>query len=162
MPSKLLRKYNIPAPRYTSYPTVPYWDEACPGQSDWKEKVLNAFRKGRELSLYIHLPYCENLCTYCGCNKRITKNHKVEEPYIESVLQEWRMYAELLPGKPILRELHLGGGTPTFFSPENLGRLVEGILQDVELGEEYEFGFEAHPGSTSEEHLRVLGRAVKF
>lgn len=158
MHTELLEKYNIPAPRYTSYPTVPYWEDECPPESEWKARVLNAFQRGREVSLYVHLPYCESLCTYCGCNKRITKNHSVELPYIKSVLREWSLYLDLFPEKPILRELHLGGGTPTFFAPENLRILVEGILEKVELAEEYEFGFEAHPNSTSLEHLKTLRR----
>lgn len=156
MHTELLEKYNVPAPRYTSYPTVPYWDEECPSEEAWKSRVLQAFDRGREVSLYIHLPYCENLCTYCGCNKRITKKHTVELPYIESVLKEWALYTNLLPNKPILRELHLGGGTPTFFSPENLEKLIKGILEKVELVKEYEFGFEAHPNSTTLEHLTTL------
>lgn len=153
----LLDKYNVPAPRYTSYPTVPYWqEETAPDEEEWRSHVLSAFKQDRGLSLYIHLPYCESLCTYCGCNKRITKNHQVEEPYIDSVLREWRLYLDIFPERPVLRELHLGGGTPTFFSPANLERLVRGILQHVDLPEQYEFGFEAHPGSTTREHLRVL------
>lgn len=152
----LLDKYNIPAPRYTSYPTVPYWSEEKPAEKVWKKKVLDAFSKNKEISLYLHLPYCESLCTYCGCNKRITKNHQVEEPYLESVLKEWGLYTELLPEKPIIKELHLGGGTPTFFSPENLEKLVKGILKDAHIPEKIDFGFEAHPGSTSFEHLETL------
>jgi oxygen-independent coproporphyrinogen-3 oxidase len=152
----LLDKYNVPAPRYTSYPTVPYWQEEVPSSGDWTQRVKAAFRENREISLYIHLPYCESLCTYCGCNKRITKNHKVELPYVESVLREWQLYTGLFSEKPVLRELHLGGGTPTFFSPANLQYLMQGILRTVELPNRYEFGFEAHPDSTSREHLRVL------
>jgi len=153
---QLLEKYNVPVPRYTSYPTVPYWNETPPAEKAWKQKVVQAFQRQNEISLYLHLPFCEALCTYCGCNKRITKNHAVESPYIETVLKEWRLYRDLLPGKPVLRELHLGGGTPTFFSPQNLHYLLSAILQDVDLAEQYEFGFEAHPGTTSPEHLRVL------
>ena len=84
------------------------------------------------ISLYIHLPFCESLCTFCGCNKRITKRHEVENPYIDAVLKEWNMYCELFPNKPIIKEIHLGGGTPTFFSPENLARLINGIFQNAE------------------------------
>lgn len=153
---ELLEKYNVPAPHYTSYPTVPYWDENRPAEEAWKRRVLNAFREDREISLYIHLPYCESLCTYCGCNKRITKGHEVESPYIDSVLKEWALYTALLPEKPILRELHLGGGTPTFFSPANLRRLISGILAAAEAPDECDFGFEAHPGSTTTEHLEAL------
>jgi oxygen-independent coproporphyrinogen III oxidase len=156
MSANLLEKYNIPAPRYTSYPTVPYWEEESPSEAAWKQRLVQAFHQGRETSLYIHLPFCESLCTYCGCNKRITKNHGVEAPYIESVLQEWLLYVSILPEKPLLRELHLGGGTPTFFSPASLRRLVEGILETVELPAEREFSFEAHPNSTTREHLTVL------
>lgn len=157
MKSELIRKYNVPAPRYTSYPTVPYWQDSPPTTMEWTGKVQAAFAKNNEISLYIHLPYCESLCTYCGCNKRITKNHAVEAPYIDSVIKEWKMYRALFPQKPVLRELHLGGGTPTFFQPEELHRLLSTILADVDLTEAYEFGFEAHPGTTQRAHLEVLG-----
>ncbi len=156
MKNPLLQKYDVPAPRYTSYPTVPYWDDPAPGQTAWATALVNAFADGRSISLYIHLPYCERLCTYCGCNKRITKNHRVELPYIETVLKEWQLYLDTLPGKPLLREVHLGGGTPTFFSPENLAYLMKNIYNDVELADDFEAGFEAHPASTSSEHLQVL------
>lgn len=152
----LLKKYDVPAPRYTSYPTVPYWQTAQPSQEAWKEKVRQAFEVTPEVSLYIHLPFCERLCTYCGCNKRITKNHAVEQPYIESVLKEWELYLQILPGKPVLREIHLGGGTPTFFTPANLAHLMEGIMAGAEIASAHEFGFEAHPASTTSEHLETL------
>lgn len=153
---ELLDKYNIPAPRYTSYPTVPYWQPEPSTVSQWQNNLLMAFGASREISLYIHLPYCESLCTYCGCNKHITKNHAVEMPYIETVLREWAMYLDTLPERPILRELHLGGGTPTFFQPENLRFLVENILKDVELPAGHDFSFEAHPNSTTLAHLQML------
>ena len=155
----LVEKYNVAAPRYTSYPTVPYWDKNDPDMAGWKQHVAAAFAATNEssgLSLYIHLPYCESLCTYCGCNTRITVNHKVEGPYIDSVLQEWKMYRDLFDEAPRLREIHLGGGTPTFFSPENLSRLVDGLTEGATLHPSHEFGFEAHPGNTRPEHLRVL------
>lgn len=157
----LIRKYNVPGPRYTSYPTVPHWHRS-PSDAEWKDLVRRQFlatNSSEGISLYIHLPYCESLCTYCGCNKRITKNHQVELPYIETVLQEWRLYTALLEGvKPRIREIHLGGGTPTFFSPARLEQLVSGILADSELCENAELSFEAHPNSTSKEHLETLYR----
>ncbi len=155
MHKDLFAKYDA-APRYTSYPTVPYWSDEVFSPENWLQHVQNAFSTDRQISLYIHLPFCESLCTYCGCNKHITKNHAVEHPYIDAVLREWRMYLAALSGKPVLRELHLGGGTPTFFHPDNLRYLLENILRDVEVPENHDFGFEAHPWSTSEEHLKTL------
>lgn len=152
----LIRKYNVPGPRYTSYPTVPYWSETPPTEAAWKQHVLDAYQRNEGISLYIHLPFCESLCTYCGCNTRITVNHKVEEPYLETVLKEWKMYRDLLGEAPVLKEMHLGGGTPTFFSPENLRRLIEGIKQDCRLADDYEFGFEGHPNNTTKAHLQTL------
>ena len=156
MKNPLLKKYDVPAPRYTSYPTVPYWNEPAPSQQSWISSVQHASGDDPSVSLYIHLPYCERLCTYCGCNKRITKNHTVEEPYIETVLKEWQLYLDILPGKPLLREVHLGGGTPTFFSPANLGYLMKGIYAGADLAEDFEASFEAHPNSTTFEHLQML------
>lgn len=154
--ANLLEKYNIAAPRYTSYPTVPYWQTEKPQNVLWIENVQNTFAKNPEISLYIHLPFCENLCTYCGCNKRITKNHKVETPYMNAVLKEWQMYLDVLPSKPILKEIHLGGGTPTFFQAENLKILLGQIIDSAIVPENHEFGLEVHPNTTSVYQLQVL------
>ncbi|MEO8794666.1 MAG: oxygen-independent coproporphyrinogen III oxidase [Daejeonella sp.] len=156
---QLQEKYCVPAPRYTSYPTVPYWNPEPPNLQDWTEQVRRSFiqsNSSQGISLYIHLPFCESLCTYCGCNTRITKNHQVEIPYIDTVLKEWDLYCAILPDKPIIREIHLGGGTPTFFSPEHLKMLISSILKKSKVHAEAEFSFEAHPDNTSEEHLVTL------
>jgi oxygen-independent coproporphyrinogen-3 oxidase len=153
----LLQKYDLPTPRYTSYPTVPYWDFGTLTEASWKETVVNTFREENgELCIYIHLPFCENMCTFCACNKRITVNHAVEDPYISSVLKEWAMYRSLLPTTPVIREIHLGGGTPTFFSPDNLEQLIKGITQDAIVKEDHEFSIEVHPNYTTEEHIKRL------
>lgn len=159
MSNLLISKYNIAGPRYTSYPTVPYWNQETFSELGWKSSLVRSFNESNlaeGISLYIHLPYCESLCTFCGCNKRITKQHSVESPYIKAVLKEWQLYLELLDDTPIIKELHLGGGTPTFFSPENLTRLIQGILKDAKLAEGYEFSFEGHPNNTTREHLQAL------
>lgn len=152
----LLEKYDIPAPRYTSYPTVPYWEAEHLSDNEWMQHVVKVFEQDQRLSLYLHLPFCEKLCTYCGCNKHITRNHSVESPYIQAILAEWKMYLDQLPGRPILSELHLGGGTPTFFHPDNLRELLEAIFETVDIPADHEFSFEAHPSSTTLEHLGVL------
>lgn len=155
----LVQKYNVPAPRYTSYPTVPFWDNATFSAQAWRKQVYHTFEqsKSKGISLYIHLPFCESLCTYCGCNTRITKNHQVERPYILSLLKEWEMYLDMFKGeKPLLSEIHLGGGTPTFFQPDNLKLLIEGILKHADVAPDSSFSFEAHPANTTVAHLQTL------
>jgi len=127
MSDSLINKYNVAGPRYTSYPTVPYWDNNTFSLKEWKETLIKSFNETNHLegiSLYIHLPFCESLCTFCGCHKRITKRHELETPYIDAVLKEWELYCDLFEDKPKIKELHLGGGTPTFFSPNNLKYLI--------------------------------------
>ena len=174
--NSLIDKYNIPGPRYTSYPTVPFWDEAGFSAEQWKDSVIRTFNESNDaegISIYIHLPFCEQLCTFCACHKRITKQHSVETPYLESVLKEWDLYVNLFgqsaisnqqsapspkaeSRKPKIKELHLGGGTPTFFSPENLKTLLEGIFSKAEIAENPEFSIEGHPNNTTKEHLQTL------
>ncbi|RTL13801.1 MAG: radical SAM protein, partial [Flavobacteriaceae bacterium] len=159
MSVSIVQKYNVPGPRYTSYPTVPYWEEENFHLEDWKRTLLQSFKESNNtegISLYIHLPFCESLCTFCGCNKRITKRHEVEDPYIAAVIKEWKLYCDLFPRKPIIKEIHLGGGTPTFFSPENLEYLIKGIFQYATKAEEHEFSFEGHPNNTTKQHLQTL------
>ncbi len=156
---KLIQKYNVPCPRYTSYPTVPFWEESQTNAKQWFEAVQKTFNKTNEnqgIAVYIHLPFCEQLCTYCGCNKRITKRHSVEEPYLHALLTEWQNYLDVFNEKPIIRELHLGGGTPTFFSPKSLEFLISEILKTADLHPDYEFSFEGHPNNTTEAHLQTL------
>lgn len=153
----LLQKYNVASPRYTSYPTVPYWENTEHSLENWQNSLKNAFwTSGREVSIYVHLPYCESLCTYCGCTTRITTNHSVEEPYIDLIEKEWNLYLKTLPQKPILREVHLGGGTPTFFSPKNLTRLITIFKSTCDVPNDTEWGFEGHPNNTTREHLQTL------
>ena len=159
MSISLIQKYNVPGPRYTSYPTVPYWEEDLFSIDQWKTTFIKSFNESNALegiSLYIHLPFCESMCTFCGCNKRITKNHEVENPYILAVLKEWNLYCDLLPNKPIIKEIHLGGGTPTFFAPENLETLINGIFTRSIKAKEHEFSFEGHPNNTTRRHLQSL------
>ncbi len=155
----LIDKYNVPVPRYTSYPTVPFWENSNLDTNRWFQLVKQCFDESNQtkgISIYIHLPYCERLCTYCACTKIITREHQVEDSYIDALIQEWEIYLSHFDQKPILRELHLGGGTPTFFSPENLKRLINGITVHANLHPEYEFSFEGHPNNTSKKHLQAL------
>lgn len=159
MDSQLIQKYNIPGPRYTSYPTVPFWDKEGIALNDWESTVVRAFNESNTeegISIYIHLPFCESLCTFCACHKRITKRHSVEEPYIETVLKEWKLYLKLFAETPKIKEIHLGGGTPTFFSSENLSKLIGGIFESAIKCEDFELSYEGHPNHTSKEQLQTL------
>lgn len=155
----LVSKYNVPGPRYTSYPTVPYWNIQDFTALKWihslKERFNNEVNQN-QISLYIHLPFCESLCTFCGCNMRITKNHDVEIPYINAVLKEFKLYIEILEKQPEIKQIHLGGGTPTFFSPKNLDYLLSEIFKIAKKSKNIEFSFEGHPNNTTVAHLKLL------
>ena len=138
---------------------MPYWEESNFSVNQWQQSFVKSFEESNNkdgISLYIHLPFCESLCTFCACHKRITKQHSVERRYIEAVLKEWKMYVDLLGEKPVIRELHLGGGTPTFFSPGNLKFLLENIFKNAVIANQHEFSFEGHPNNTAVEHLNTL------
>lgn len=154
----LVRKYNQPVPRYTSYPTVPFWNDNIE-QLKWKEQFALQFDKQNALngiSIYIHLPFCESLCTYCGCNKKITRDHSAEEEYLAVIEKEWKLYRKLMSQTPVIREIHLGGGTPTFFSPQNLKKLLDTLFKYSIIHPQHEFSIEGHPNNTTKQHLKVL------
>jgi oxygen-independent coproporphyrinogen III oxidase len=155
---RLVKKYNNSVPRYTSYPTVPFWkDDIDIGK--WEEQFsrqVMEYNIVKGISLYVHLPFCESLCTYCGCNKKITTNHSVEEHYLEAIEKEWKRYRKLMKQTPIIREIHLGGGTPTFFTPQNLQRLLGALTKSSIIHPSHEFSIEGHPNNTTKEHLETL------
>jgi oxygen-independent coproporphyrinogen-3 oxidase len=157
--NNLIEKYNVPGPRYTSYPTVPFWNKDGIALETWKKSVQQSFEESNDsqgISLYIHLPFCESLCTFCACHKHITKNHAVEKPYLQTLLKEWDLYCNLLGSRPKIKEIHLGGGTPTFFSPQHLKMLIEGIFKKADRFSDFEFSYEAHPNHTDLEQLQLL------
>lgn len=157
MSASLTQKYNTPGPRYTSYPTVPYWDTKAFTTQGWTQSIARSLQGSVDgISIYVHLPYCESLCTFCGCNKRITKNHSVEAPYIDALIKEWQQYLSQFSAKPRVQEIHLGGGTPTFFSKEQLARLMEAIKTSAVILPDATLGFEGHPNHTTDEQLRTL------
>ena len=108
--SDLFAKYDVPAPRYTSYPTVPFWSD-MPTTKEWLNELAKAFDdQSATWSLYFHLPFCESLCTFCACNTVITRDHGREEGYVDLLSSEWNLYRERVPGlleRPLLG-VHLG------------------------------------------------------
>jgi len=158
---ELLRKYDIPGPRYTSYPTILHWNDT-PTTEEWLASVTQSLNtaesEGTGAAIYIHIPFCRSLCTYCGCNSRITTNAQAGRRYVRTVLEEWRQYVQRLGRSSALplTELHLGGGTPTYLSPDELRDLISGILKDVSQTADAEFSVESDPRVTTREHLAVL------
>jgi oxygen-independent coproporphyrinogen-3 oxidase len=157
--SALLKKYDVPVPRYTSYPTVPYWSDS-PTTEEWLHSLKNAFSKpDMSWSLYLHIPFCETLCTFCGCNTLITRNHDGEQPYVQLLLREFELYLQSVPeiAKKPLRQLHLGGGTPTFLNAANLKMLIEGLMKNITLdSKNFEGSLEVDPRRTKPDQLKVL------
>lgn len=155
----LFAKYDVPAPRYTSYPTVPFWTDS-PTTEQWLADLNQAFNdEAATWSLYLHLPFCESLCTFCACNTVITRDHGREEIYIDLLSKEWDLYLDRVPAlreRPLLG-LHLGGGTPTFFAAESLERILKPILADTPVvDDQFEASVEVHPGHTTREQLVTL------
>lgn len=154
----LVQRYNLPVPRYTSYPTVPFWPQTIDTEN-WKERVIAQFDACNTtdgISLYLHLPLCESLCTYCVCNKKITTNYSVEMPYLMALLEEWKHYKSMFNGLPIIWEIHLGGGTPTLFSPANIDTLLTEIKTGPIMHPKTECSIEGHPNNTHADHIDVF------
>jgi oxygen-independent coproporphyrinogen-3 oxidase len=160
MTSELFAKYDVRVPRYTSYPTVPAW-HAAPTAAQWTASLQRALTDpSATLSLYVHLPFCESLCTFCGCNTVITRDHGRSKPYIDRVLCELDLYLQMAPAlrERRLEQVHLGGGTPTFASAEELAHLVDGILSRLTAvgPERFTGSVEADPRATGSAQLRAL------
>lgn len=155
----LFAKYDVPVPRYTSYPTVPYWENNINTDS-WLNSIQNTLREeNSSWSMYLHLPFCESLCTFCGCNTVITKDHKKEVTYADLIHQEWELYKKNTPLllKRKIKQLHIGGGSPTFFSSENLIKLLDPILTDLKKDDtNFEASIEVDPRRTTREQLSTL------
>ncbi|MEM7647176.1 MAG: oxygen-independent coproporphyrinogen III oxidase [Pseudomonadota bacterium] len=157
MSDSLFYKYDVPVPRYTSYPTVPYWSDS-PTTDEWIASLKQTFETKPDWSLYVHIPYCETLCTFCGCNTSITRNHDREEPYMELVLKEFEAYKKSLGSlaQSPMRQFHYGGGTPTFLSPKNLQTLTQKIMDGMEIPDDFHGSIEVDPRRTTAEHLERL------
>ena len=155
----LFAKYDVPVPRYTSYPTVPEW-HTRPTTDDWTRSLAGALEApDATLSLYLHLPFCESLCTFCGCNTVITRDHGRAQPYLDLVFRELDAYLARVPAlasRPVC-QVHLGGGTPTFLAPDQLAELVDGLFSRLTRPPHgFEGSVEADPRVTTPAHLATL------
>ncbi len=146
----LITKYNRPGPRYTSYPAYPHW------QGITTQAWLQALTKScGEVDLYIHVPYCESLCTYCGCTRTITRDKEKGDRYIDALIKEWSLYQTKAPGLKI-KSIHFGGGTPTFLKSAGLEKLLSTLLEKSDSLEHA--SIEIDPRVTTPEQISVLTR----
>ena len=124
LPIALLEKYSQPGPRYTSYPTAPYFTEGF-GEKEWRDELAQSQLAGRDLSLYVHIPFCDTLCYYCGCNMVATKDYNKATHYLGYLLREIDLLADCAGQGRTVRQLHWGGGTPTYLHPDDIARLAQ-------------------------------------
>ena len=157
---ELLKRYNVPGPRYTSYPTAPVWrEDFTPADYERVLRESAAAEGPSPLSLYVHLPFCEKLCYFCGCTVVITgAQHALEETYLNMLEREIDWVADRAgTGRPVV-QFHLGGGTPTYFTPERLRRLGRKFRDRFRFAPDAEIGVEVDPRVTTREHLLTLAR----
>ena len=155
---ELFAKYDVPVPRYTSYPTVPNW-RSSPTTESWIAALNRSLDDGAtSVAIYVHIPFCESLCTYCGCNTTITRNHDKGGEYIGLLFSELDWYLAHAPGlaRGVVRSIHLGGGTPTFLAPAELDLLIGGLRERLGAGDTVEASIEVDPRVTTIAHLETL------
>jgi len=158
--TQLLEKYSKPGPRYTSYPTAPYFHTGF-DESAWIAELQASQEPGRGISLYFHIPFCDTLCYYCGCNMVATGDYNKALTYLDYLEMEMERLSSYVDLSRPVRQLHLGGGTPTFLKPEEIRRLMNAVRKHFRIAEEAELGCEVDPRELTYEHLSTL-REVGF
>jgi oxygen-independent coproporphyrinogen-3 oxidase len=155
----ILERYNVPGPRYTSYPTAPEWMDAF-GPDDFARALAesNAGSPAAPLSIYAHLPFCESLCLFCGCNVVINKDHEVLNPYLGNLRREIDQISVRVDRSRPVVQMHWGGGTPTYLSPAQMEELFHWFRDHFTLAADAEVGIEIDPRTTSEAHITALAR----
>lgn len=154
-----LKYAKLNLPRHTSYPTAPYWKKDFP-ITDVEDALSSLKTRQDDLSLYFHIPYCRQLCFYCACNKEIypeerQQKHDPRENLLKGLIKEMDFYSSRLQGNKV-RQIHLGGGTPTFLHPEQLTKLYEEIRKRFDVTSDAEIAVEIDPRVTTLEHLQAL------
>lgn len=153
--AELLHKYCKAGPRYTSYPTAPYFHEGF-GPAQWEEELRTSQNQGRDISLYVHIPFCDTLCYYCGCNMIATKDYSKAESYLDVLFREIDHVAALTSKTRKVRQLHWGGGTPTYLHPDDIRRLYDYLASNFSIAPDAEIGCEMDPRELTREHVHAL------
>ncbi len=159
---ELIRRFDINGPRYTSYPTADRFVDTFDARalSTWlaKRATETANEAGRSLSLYFHIPFCNTICYYCACNKIITKDHSLSAKYLEYMDREMALQTASLGGSREVTQLHLGGGTPTFLSHEELHQLMSSVRAYFELAPDGEYSIEVDPRKVDFDTVELLAK----
>lgn len=153
--TQLLEKYSSPGPRYTSYPTAPYFSEAFVA-SDWQEELSATHDTTRGLSLYVHIPFCDSLCFYCGCNMVATQRYEHATLYLKYLFEEIARLAAFTASGRVVQQIHWGGGTPTFLNPDDIRQLFAQIQSHFFISTDAEIACEIDPRELSHEHVQAL------
>lgn len=153
----LVRKYNVPGPRYTSYPTAIQFSDTVP-QAGLIADATTDFATAAELSVYVHLPFCESLCWYCACNTVITNRHDQAGHYLDYLEKEIALWQRHFPRRPRLGQLHFGGGTPTFLRPREIDRLSAILHAAFDFADDAEVSVEIDPRRLTAEHIQAFRR----
>ena len=156
---ELLTRFDVPGPRYTSYPTADRFVEAFT-QEDFLQALTlrnqGLGQKNKPLSIYVHIPFCESLCYYCACNKIITKHHEKAEPYLRYLAKEVELYTSAMGMGQSVSQLHLGGGTPTFLSNDELRELMSVLKRSFNFVAGGEYSVEVDPRTVNHERMALL------
>ncbi len=158
---EMLDKYNRPGPRYTSYPTVPYWSNQF-GEQEYREALRTLNNRTEDtLSVYVHLPFCAERCHYCGCNATVTRHPEVVDSYLDRVEHEIHTVMELIGGRRRVAQLHWGGGTPNFLTEPQMERLFTLLDSHLDIDRQSEIAIEIDPRIASREQLQFI-RSLGF
>ncbi len=154
-PPELIRKYDRPGPRYTSYPTAPSWSEAFKAPA-YERHLARADAEPGPLSMYVHLPFCREMCRFCGCNVVATHDRSRADGYLDQLEKEVALVAAHLPNRRQVSQLHWGGGTPTFLDVKQLKRCHELLARHFEFTPDVEKAVEIDPAITTRAQIEAL------
>ena len=152
--SELIRRYNRPVPRYTSYPTAPHFQDGMghAAYAAW----LGEVEPDARLSIYLHVPFCDSLCWFCGCHTKVVRRYDPIAAYLDALLREIDLVAERFAARHRVTHLHWGGGSPTILAPDDMWRLAARIRQRFDIGPEAEFAVEIDPRGLGNATIRAL------
>jgi oxygen-independent coproporphyrinogen III oxidase len=154
---ELIRKYDRPGPRYTSYPTAPEWTDAF-GAAEFEDHLARAEAAGGPLSIYVHIPFCREMCRFCGCNVVATHDRTRADAYLDLLEKEVALVAARLPTRRAVSQLHWGGGTPTFLDERQLARCHEILARHFAFAPDAEQAVEIDPAITTRSQIETLAR----